>query len=125
MTSWTADDLTRIADSDELRVAPARPDGTLRPPTPIWVVRDGDALFVRSYRGGQGRWFRAASATHHGHITADGIDRDVRFTAETDPATNARVDAAYRAKYGHYGPTYLDPMVAPQAQATTLRVTPN
>ena len=33
------------------------------------------------------------------------------------------VDAAYREKYGRY-PSYVEPMVAPQARATTLKLVP-
>ncbi|MGP3960997.1 DUF2255 family protein [Nonomuraea sp. 3N208] len=50
MTTWTSNELTRIAEADELEMAPLRHDGTLRKPVPIWVVRDGDDLYVRSYR---------------------------------------------------------------------------
>jgi len=32
------------------------------------------------------------------------------------------IDAAYRGKYGRYGRSYLDPMLAPTARATTLRL---
>ncbi|MFJ8025483.1 DUF2255 family protein [Streptomyces sp. NPDC096311] len=38
-------------------------------------------------------------------------------------SVNTRVDAAYEAKYGRYT-GYVEPMVADQARATTLRLTP-
>lgn len=34
------------------------------------------------------------------------------------------IDTAYRSKYGRYGPRYLDPMLAPGARATTVRLNP-
>lgn len=49
MTTWTPDELSRIASADELSIQPRRTDGSLRAPTPIWVVRDGDDLYVRAY----------------------------------------------------------------------------
>ena len=51
MTTWTNDELDQIGDADELRIAALRPDGTLRNPVTIWVVRRGDELYVRSYKG--------------------------------------------------------------------------
>ena len=39
MTTWTSDELQKIATAEELEVASLRGDGTLRKPTPIWVVR--------------------------------------------------------------------------------------
>lgn len=43
----------------------------------VWVVRVGGELYVRSYRGRRGGWFRRALASHQGHIRAAGIERDV------------------------------------------------
>jgi hypothetical protein len=51
MTAWTSDELDKIANADELRLATVRPDGSLRDPVTIWVVRHGDDLYIRSYRG--------------------------------------------------------------------------
>ncbi|GAA0921916.1 DUF2255 family protein [Nonomuraea longicatena] len=124
-TTWTTDELTRIQGADELQIAARGDDGALRDPVTIWVVRDGDDLFVRSFRGSGGRWFRAASASHAGHVQAGGVDKDVTFSEENDRGVNERVDAAYRAKYGRYDAAYVDPMVGPEARATTLRLVPN
>jgi hypothetical protein len=57
MTAWTSDELTRIGTADELELASARGDGTLRKPRTIWVVRVGDDLYVRSMYGRAGGWF--------------------------------------------------------------------
>lgn len=51
MSTWTSDELRRVGEAEELRIAPRRHDGTLRKPVTIWVVRVGDDLYVRSYRG--------------------------------------------------------------------------
>lgn len=122
MTTWTNDELTRIEHAEELRMAPLRSDGTPRTPVPILVVRDGDNLYVRSYRGSAGSWYRAARATHEGHIRSGGVDKDVTFIEVTDTHVNDRIDAAYRTKYGRYGARYVDPMVA--SQDTTLKLQP-
>ncbi|MEU1664015.1 DUF2255 family protein [Streptomyces sparsogenes] len=123
MTTWIPETLQRIADADELHIAPRRADGTLRTPTTIWVVRDGDDLYVRSWRGAAGTWWNTARASRTGHISAGGVEADVTFTPVGDPVVNDRVDGAYRAKYGRYS-GYVEPMVAEPARATTLRLSP-
>jgi hypothetical protein len=122
MTTWTSDELNRIGTADELEMAPLRRDGTPRGPVPIWVVRDGDDLYVRSYRGTDGAWWRTVRQSHAGHIRSGGVERDVTFTEVTDEETNDRIDAAYRTKYGRYGGAYVNPMVA--SRSTTLRLEP-
>lgn len=122
MSTWTNDELTHIANADELQIAPLRGDGTQRTAVPVWVVRDGDDLYVRSYKGAAGAWYRAAQRSHAGHIRSGGVDADVSFTAVGDIDLNGRLDAAYRTKYGRYGDSYIKPMVA--ARDTTLRVVP-
>jgi hypothetical protein len=37
---------------------------------------------------------------------------------------NQRIDAAYRAKYGRYGSSYLEPMTSGETRTTTLRLQP-
>ncbi|MGX4694571.1 DUF2255 family protein [Streptomyces sp. JNUCC 63] len=124
MIPWTGDELERIAAADELRIAPLRLDGTPRRPVPIWVVRDGDNLYVRSYRGTDGAWYQAARASHQARITAGGIEKEVALAEESDPGINDRIDAAYRTKYDRYGGTYVTPMVAAPARATTFKLLP-
>src|SRR4051794_9911405 len=119
---WTTDELDRIGAADELRIAPTRANGTLRRPLPIWVVRVDDELYVRSWRGDDGSWYRAAQTSGEGRISAGGVERDVAY----DPAgeeVNDAVDDAYRQKYGRYT-RYIERMIAPQARATTLRLVP-
>ncbi|WP_314173978.1 DUF2255 family protein [Streptomyces winkii] len=123
MNSWTSDQLSRIERTDELQIQPQRADGALRKPTTIWVIREGDEVFVRSYRGPDGRWLRTAQASHAGHISCDGVDTDVTFTEVRDPALNDRIDEAYRTKYARHS-AYVPPMIAESARATTLKVSP-
>lgn len=122
MTAWTSDELNRIGNADELEIAAQRTDGALTRPVIIWVVRVGNDLYVRSYKSRAGRWYRAALARHAGHIWAGGVEKDVDFVEETDPAVNDQVDAAYLAKYGHT--PYARPMLASEVRATTLKLIP-
>ncbi len=123
MNIWTGDELDRIGTADELQIAPLSRDGSLHPYTTIWVVRVGDDLYVRSYRGRGGGWFRHVLHRHQGRIRAGGIERDVTFEEAAD-ADQAAIDQAYRSKYAGYSRTYVDPMVSPDATAATLRLTP-
>lgn len=122
MTAWTSDELDRIGGAEELRLTTRRPDGTRRGPVTIWVVRHGDDLYIRSYRGPGGSWFRYARERRDGHIQAGGVDRDVTF-ADAGHDLDDQIDAAYRAKYHRY-PSYVGPMISPQARATTVKLVP-
>ncbi len=122
MAAWTNDELDKIAAARELQLASERHDGTLRRPVTIWVVRHGDDLYVRSWRGRTSSWFRGVQDRHEGHIRAGGVDRAVVFE-EVDDVTD-EIDAAYRTKYDRYSSRYVDPMVAPEARAATLKLVP-
>jgi hypothetical protein len=98
-----------------------RRDGTLRNPVTIRVVRLGDDLYVRSWGGRDGSWFRAARARREGHISAGGVEKHVIFVEETDTDINDQVDDAYREKYRRYA-SYVPPMISPEARSTTLKL---
>ena len=70
MTGWTRNNLARIGAAEELQLATFKKDGTLRKPVVIWVVRVGDDLYVRSYRGREGAWFHHTQLRHEGHISS-------------------------------------------------------
>lgn len=121
MGAWTADELDRIAATDELELASERTDGSLRNPVTVWVVRHGDDLYVRSAYGPGSKWFRGIHDQHQGHVSAAGVEKDVRFV-EPDDDVNDPVDDAYRTKYAHYDASLVDPMVKPEVRRTTLRL---
>jgi hypothetical protein len=123
MKTWTSKELTDLAAADQMELATARPDGSLRRPVTIWVVRYGGDLYVRSWRGRASRWFRGSQDCHEGHIRAGGVDRDVGFVDVGDSVRHP-IDAAYRTKYRRYGSRYVDPMVSPKARAATIKLLP-
>jgi hypothetical protein len=118
----TPDEPARIGTADEPRIAPRRANTTLRRPLPIWVVRVGDELYVRSWRGDDGSWYRAAQTSGEGHISAGGVERDIAYVPAGEEVNDA-VDDAYRQKYRRHT-SYIEPRIAPQARATTLRLVP-
>ncbi|HEY7343884.1 MAG TPA: DUF2255 family protein [Ktedonobacterales bacterium] len=122
MTTWTHDELARIGTAEELEIAPLRRDGTLRKSVTIWVVRQGDDIYIRPIHGRTSSWFRAAQERHEAHIRADGVEKDVRLV-ETDDM-NDEIDDAYRGKYGGYSASVVGTVVSPQARAATLKLVP-
>ena len=97
--TWHHDQLDRIAGSEELRITSARPDGTYRRWTPIWVVRVDDGLYIRSAGGPTSDWYRHATQHNKARIRAGGIEADVTLQPVADQALNAQITAAYRDKY--------------------------
>lgn len=122
MTAWTDAELDRIGKAEEIDLESERGDGTLRAPVTMWIVRDGDLVYVRSVKGREGPWFRGTRTRHQGRVRAGGITKDVTFQ-DADPDTYDRVDAAYRAKYGHYT-GIVDTVLTARARAATLRLVP-
>ena len=76
MTSWTP------ADTREIDIATRRKDGSLRSYVPIWVVSDGSDVYVRSWKGTDGAWYRHALRGRKGSIRADGVGHEVVFGSE-------------------------------------------
>jgi hypothetical protein len=122
MTTWTTDELDKIGAAEELDLASVRPDGTLRDPVTMWVVRDAGDLYVRSVNGRASSWFRGVQTRHEAHIQAGGVDKHIDLV-ETDDV-NDEVDAAYRAKYGRRYPNIVPSIVASEAREATLKLVP-
>jgi hypothetical protein len=123
MTKWTSAELGKIGAADELTLASVGRDGTLRKPVTIWVVREGDDLYVRSGYGRSSKWFRGTRERHEGHIHAGGVDKDVTFV-DAGHEIDEQIDAAYRSKYRRYDARYLKPMVSSEARAATIKLVP-
>lgn len=121
--SWPAKVLNRFGSAEEIEISTRRVDGSLHGYVPIWAVIVDGGLYVRSYRGGDGAWYRHATAHPIGAIRAGGRRLEVIFAPAGQDVCPA-VDAAYRAKYARYGDSYLRAMLAEPAAATTLRVSP-
>jgi hypothetical protein len=122
MRTWPEEEIRKLAESDDLHIAPFRDDGkTYGTPTWIWsVVVDGD-VYVRAYNGQQSRWYVAAIRQKAGRITAAGMTKEVAFERIEGPISD-RIDAAYRAKYA--SSPYLAPMISDHARSATVRITP-
>ena len=122
MSNWTSEELRKIAETDDLHIAPFRTDGvTYGTPTWIWSVVVDDGLYVRAYNGQKSSWYQAALRQKSGRIEAGGITKEVSF-APVDGSIADRIDDAYRSKYK--GSPYLSPMISTRARSATIKVAP-
>jgi hypothetical protein len=77
MSTWSKNELRRIAETDDLHISPFREDGkTYGSPTWIWSVVVDDSLYVRAYNGQNSGWYRAALQQKAGCISAAGMTKD-------------------------------------------------
>jgi len=123
MMAWTNEEINRIGAAEELQIAGLKADGSLCKPVTVWVVRVDDDLFVRSYRGRGAAWYRGTQVLHKGCIWAAGVEKNVTFVEESDPAINDQIDASYHSKYRRY-PQYVAPMLTAEVRLTTLKLVP-
>lgn len=88
---------------------------------PIWVVVDGDDVFIRTYRGPKSRWYRELLAGP-GALLVNGRRIPVRAIDASDTASVKRASDGYRKKYPRSDS--LDAMLVQLVLPTTLRVEP-
>ena len=118
---FAPDELALLADTEEIEIETARPDGQTRR-TIIWIMVDGDDVFVRSVNGAGARWYREATANPSVTIHAGTRALQARTIAAPDADSVARVNDALERKYS--GITGLREMLVPDTFETTLRVEP-
>ena len=99
-----------------------RRNGALRRPTPIWIVRAGDDLYVRAANEGNKGWHGVARTSRQARISTTGFEREVSIE-DADGAVLDQVDAAYRQKYSRYA-SIVDSITDAEHRATTLRLIP-
>jgi hypothetical protein len=123
MTVWTDAELDTIGRAEEIDIAALRPDGTLRKPVTIWIVRVGDDVYIRSAYSRTAAWYRGTQMRHEGRIKAGATEKDVTFAA-VDSALNDAIDAAFRTKYSRHAAQYVNMVLTEEARFTTLRLIP-
>lgn len=122
MSGWTEDQLDRIGGAGELQITSRGDDGRLRRSRIIWVVREGDDLYIRSVNGPGSSWYQGTRDRLAGHINAGGVDADVAFE-DADHSLDDQIDAAYQAKYGT-GSIAVERITSTGARSTTMRLVP-
>ena len=94
---------------------------------PIWVVTADEEVFVRTWHRRMTGWFGQVVNNRGARVRVPGLETEVSVDdlgGGTEPL-RARVDDAYRTKYGRYGDGSLGRMVSDSAAATTLRLVRN
>jgi hypothetical protein len=122
--SFAPDTLRLIDEAREVRIETRRDEDAPAHRTTIWVVTVDGAVFVRSVRGGEGRWYREASSNPAAALHVGGDRIPVRAVPVTDEAKIGAVSEAYREKYGRTSPGSTRAMVQPETLPTTLRLEP-
>jgi hypothetical protein len=88
---------------------------------PIWIVVDGDDVFIRAVNGPTSRWYREI-VNGPGALVVNGKRIPVRAVSAADSASVKRASDGYRKKYRKGGS--LDSMLLPPTLPTTLRLEP-
>jgi hypothetical protein len=122
MKKFSNEDIKKIAESDDLHIAPFREDGkTYGTLTWIWSVVVEDLLYVRAYHGIHSRWYRAAIQQKAGKIKAAGMTKHVHFEP-VQGEVNKRIDRAYQVKY--HDSRFLKDMIGKKAKEATVKISP-
>jgi hypothetical protein len=121
-TQFDSSIVQQLAATEEIDIETrSAPDQPVHRAT-IWVVTNGDDVYVRSVRGPRGRWYRELIANPPGAIWFDGQRVPVRAVPASDAATVTRASEAYRQKYA--ASPYMPPLLVAEVLPTTLRLEP-
>ena len=90
--------------------------------TVIWIVSHDSTIYIRSYKGPSGRWYREALANPDVAIHVDGRRVAAKAVPASDPASVEACSDGLRAKYRR---SYsLQAMLADDVLPTTLKLVP-
>jgi len=124
-SGWRAGELSLIDGTGEVDIAPRRADGTLRPARIVWIVRHGDAVYIRSVNGTTAAWYRGVQTCHEDELNAGRLRRGVAFVeAGTHAGEGSGLDDALDAASRARSSSAVTRITADVARATTLRVDP-
>ena len=122
--TFDPDTLQTLDRADEVDIETSRGEGAPVHRVIIWIVVDGDTVYVRSVRGPAGRWYRELSANPKGAIHVGGRRIPIESEPATDAASVSRVTDALRRKYEQRSPGPLASMLRQPVLPTTMRLKP-
>ena len=119
MANFDADTLRELSDVQEVRIRTEK-----RPKTAvvIWIVVADDEVFVRSWLGDRGRWYRDLAAGGPATLEFAGRRIEVLALPANDAASIARASAEFLRKY--QPSSQAGEMVRSEILSTTLRLEP-
>src|SRR5271169_147819 len=119
MAKFDANTLRELRDLREVSIRTEKhPDSAVV----IWVVVDDDEVFVRSVRGGKGRWYRDLAAGGSATLEFAGRGLAVQALPVSDADSIARASGDYLRKY--QSSPYAQSIVRAEVLPTTLRLEP-
>jgi hypothetical protein len=121
LMSFSKEDLALLDESEEIKLETQAPEREARR-TAMWVVVDGDEVFVRTYRGAGSRWFRDVEQNPAVAIHVGGKRLPASAIPATDPDSIERTSAGFQRKYAADPATTA--MLRPEVLDTTLRLEP-
>lgn len=125
LEAWNPEVLRALADAHEVDVTPVAADGGRGASRTIWSIGVGDELYIRSWKGRDAVWFRAAVTSGLGELSVTGgsVAQAVAFE-EVDAAASVQADisATFLTKYTSDG--YAGAMNEDVPLSATLRLLP-
>ena len=119
MANFDADTLRALRDVHEVRIRTEKHPKTA---VVIWVVVADDDVFVRSWLGTKGRWYRDLAASGPAALEFAGRRLAVEAIPERDADAIAKVSREFLKKYQRSA--HAEEMVRAEILATTLRLEP-
>ena len=119
MAKFEADTLSDLRDRKEVRIRTEKhPDSAVV----IWLVVTDDEVFVRSFRGTKGRWYRDLATGGPATLEFAGRRLGVQAIPANDPLAVARATNEILRKYQHS--SHAQEMVRAEILPTTMRLEP-
>jgi hypothetical protein len=119
MTKFDVDALRELRDVQEVRIRTEKHPKTA---IVIWVVVADDDVFVRSWLGNKGRWYRDLAAGGPATLEFAGRRLAVQAIPASDPAAIDRTSREFLRKY--QPSSHAQEMVRYEILPTTLRLEP-
>lgn len=119
MTMFDASTLAVLRDTKEVAIRTSNHPATA---VVIWVVVADGEVFVRSFRGATGRWYRDLAGGGRATLEVSGRRLEVQAIPANDPGSIERASRAFLSKY--QPSPYAQAMVQADLLSTTLRLDP-
>jgi hypothetical protein len=119
MANFDADTLRELRDLQEVAI---RTEKHPKSAVLIWVVVADGEVFVRSWRGAKGRWYRDLAAGGPATLELTGRRLAVQAFPASDQAAVAQASREFLRKYQRS--SHAQEMVRSETLPTTLRLEP-
>lgn len=119
MSNFDADTLRELREVQEVKIRTEKHPGSA---VVIWIVVADDEVFVRSWLGTKGRWYKDLAAGGPAALEFDGRQLPVQAIPANDPDAITRTSREFLGKYQPN--SHAQEMVRPEVLQTTPRLEP-